>query len=107
LPRDDGGPVFREPWAARAFAMNVALNERGVFAWPEWSQLLGARVAAEALANPADPDAYWRAWRAALEDMLARKAVARPPELVALQQAWLRAAAATPHGEPVELSAGR
>ena len=41
LPRDDDGPVFREPWEAQAFALAVALHERGVFTWPEWAQALG------------------------------------------------------------------
>src|SRR6266550_724392 len=31
LPRDADGPVFREPWEAQAFAMTLALHERGVF----------------------------------------------------------------------------
>ena len=31
LPRDSDGPVFREPWEAQAFAMALALHERGVF----------------------------------------------------------------------------
>ena len=35
VPRDADGPVFREPWEAQAFAMTLALYERGVFTWPE------------------------------------------------------------------------
>ena len=35
LPGDATGPVFREPWEAQAFAMVVALHERGVFTWSE------------------------------------------------------------------------
>jgi hypothetical protein len=31
IPRDDDGPVFREPWEAQAFAMALALHERGLF----------------------------------------------------------------------------
>ena len=31
IPRDAEGPVFREPWEAQAFAMALALHERGVF----------------------------------------------------------------------------
>ena len=30
IPRDDDGPVFREPWEAQAFAMTLALHARGV-----------------------------------------------------------------------------
>ena len=33
LPRDEDGPVFREPWEAQAFAMALALYERGLFTW--------------------------------------------------------------------------
>ena len=29
IPRDAEGPVFREPWEAQAFAMTLALHERG------------------------------------------------------------------------------
>ncbi len=34
VPRDADGPVFREPWEAQAFAMTLALHERGVFTKP-------------------------------------------------------------------------
>ena len=40
LPRDAEGPVFREPWEAQAFAMALALHERGLFTWPEWAAML-------------------------------------------------------------------
>src|SRR5579862_8977484 len=36
LPRDQGGPLFREPWEAQAFAMTLALYRKGLFSWPEW-----------------------------------------------------------------------
>ena len=29
IPRNDAGPVFREPWQAEAFALALALHERG------------------------------------------------------------------------------
>ena len=31
IPRNDDGPVFREPWQAEAFALALSLNERGLF----------------------------------------------------------------------------
>jgi Nitrile hydratase beta subunit, N-terminal len=38
IPRDgDGGPVFEAPWQANAFAMTLALHQRGVFTWTEWA----------------------------------------------------------------------
>jgi nitrile hydratase accessory protein len=106
IPRDAEGPVFPAPWAARAFALAVALNERGLFTWREWSEALGAAVARTPDADAADPEAYWRAWLAALEEVLASKKVAEAADLRSLQEAWRRAAEATPHGHPIELSAG-
>ena len=95
-------PVFPTPWAARAFALTVALNERGFFSWPEWSESLGEQLA-EAASSDSNDEAYWRAWLAALEEMLGRKAIASEPLLAELREAWRRAAKATPHGEPIEL----
>ena len=101
IPREEDGPVFPAPWAARAFALAVALNERGVFSWSEWAEALGAALAAE---RGDDPEACWRAWLAALEAVLGRRGVAGAPELAELQQAWREAAEATPHGQAVELT---
>ena len=38
IPRDDGGPVFREPWEAQAFAMALALCEQAYSAGPSGQQ---------------------------------------------------------------------
>jgi nitrile hydratase accessory protein len=97
-------PTFPAPWAARAFALAVQLNERGVFTWTEWSGTLGGRVARLDATEAADPEAYWRAWLAALEDMLQSRRLAHSSDLLALAEAWRRAAEATPHGEPVVLA---
>ena len=35
---------FDAPWQAQAFALVVALHERGVFTWAEWAETLGAAV---------------------------------------------------------------
>jgi hypothetical protein len=35
LPRDEGGPVFVEPWQAQAFALAGKLSEQGHFTWKE------------------------------------------------------------------------
>lgn len=107
LPRDSEGPVFGAPWQAQAFAMTVALHERGLFTWPEWAQALASRIAsAPAAAGENEGDAYYRQWLAALEDLVAAKGAASTGELQAHQQAWDRAADRTPHGQPVELAAG-
>jgi nitrile hydratase accessory protein len=102
IPRDVDGPVFPAPWAARAFALAVALNERGLFTWAEWSETLGPKVAIITQENAADPEAYWKAWLAALEEILGAKKVAGRGDLLGLKEAWRRAAEATPHGKPIE-----
>ena len=37
-------PVFAEPWQAEAFALVVALHERGLFSWAEWAEALSREV---------------------------------------------------------------
>jgi hypothetical protein len=37
LPRDEGGPVFAEPWQAQVFALAVRLSAQGHFTWKEWT----------------------------------------------------------------------
>jgi nitrile hydratase accessory protein len=93
------GPVFEEPWQAKAFAIAVALHERGLYTWQEWSETLGARIAT------ADDDGaeYYSNWLAALEDLLAEKGVTTAAETAGWREAWHRAAARTPHGAPIEV----
>jgi nitrile hydratase accessory protein len=106
-PRDDGGPVFREPWEAQAFAMTLALHQRGLFSWPEWAQALAAQIAAAQAAGDADlGDTYYRHWLAALEALVAAKGASSIDELVRYRQAWDHAADRTPHGQPIELRPG-
>jgi nitrile hydratase accessory protein len=107
IPRDSDGPIFPAPWAARAFALAVALNERGIFTWGEWSEALGSKVAVTTRGRTDDAEAYWEAWLAALEDLLGRKQVAARDDLLGLKDAWREAAERTPHGQPIELSASR
>ncbi len=98
LPRDADGPVFAAPWEAQAFAMAVKLHERGVFTWSEWAAALGAELAAH-------PDApYYESWLTALETLVERKEVMSADERQERIAAWDRAARATPHGQPIDLS---
>lgn len=106
-PRDDNGPVFRAPWEAQAFAMTLALHERGLFTWTEWAHELARRIAAARSAGDADlGDTYYRHWLAALEALVAAKGASSIAELTRYQQAWERAADRTPHGRPIELRSG-
>jgi len=96
--------VFREPWEAQAFALAVALHERGLFTWAEWASALGAEIAA------ADPDPtgehYYHRWLAALERLVADKDATDAATLARYRDAWERAAERTPHGTPIELAPG-
>ncbi len=105
LPRDDGGPVFREPWEAQAFAMTVALYEAGKFTWPEWAEALSAELKA-AGAGQSGHD-YYQHWLKALENLAAEKGMTSADELGLRKDAWDRAARATPHGEPIVLGADK
>jgi nitrile hydratase accessory protein len=104
LPRDAGGPVFREPWEAEAFAMTLALYQSGVFTWPEWAAGLAAEIKrAQAAGDPDRGDTYYHHWLAALERLVAEKGIADPAGLARTRDAWEHAAARTPHGTPIEL----
>ena len=106
LPRDDGGPVFREPWEAQAFALALALHERGLYTWPEWAAALGRELAAAGALGSGDGGDYYRHWLSALEKLVAAAGACTGAELVRYEQAWGRAAGRTPHGQPIELLAG-
>jgi nitrile hydratase accessory protein len=93
--------VFEEPWQAKAFALTVALHERGLYSWQEWSQTLGAKIAAGEAHG--DASEYYRNWLTALEGLLAEKGVTTEAERTDWLQAWRRAAARTPHGAPIEV----
>lgn len=104
IPVDSAGPVFREPWEAQAFAMTLALHQKGLFAWSEWAAMLGETIkAAQAAGDPDTGETYYRHWLATLERMVAAKSVSTPADLAAHRDAWERASARTPHGRPIEL----
>ena len=104
LPRDEDGPVFKAPWEAQAFAMAVALNERGAFTWKEWAATL-AEVLAEIKARGEQDDGseYYRHWMAALERIVQRKGIVSEAALHHRRDEWDEAARRTPHGQPIQL----
>jgi nitrile hydratase accessory protein len=104
IPRNDEGPVFRAPWEAEAFALALSLNERGVFTWAEWAQVLGDEIKkAQAAGDPDTGETYYHHWLATLERVLAEKGVTNPQQLARTRDAWARACARTPHGAPIKL----
>jgi nitrile hydratase accessory protein len=106
LPRDEGGPVFAEPWEAQAFALAVKLSEQGHFTWKEWAETLAGELKAAAdRGQPDDGSRYYQHWLAALERLVTAKGLTEPAALAARKEAWADAYRHTPHGKPVELRA--
>ena len=96
LPRDASGPVFHEPWEAEAFALTLALYDKGVFSWTEWTEALSQEIKAAGAGD------YYDHWLHALEHLVVRKQVTTQDRLYEVRDAWERAAHATPHGEPID-----
>jgi nitrile hydratase accessory protein len=108
LPRDDGGPVFAEPWQAQAFALAVKLSEQGHFTWKEWAAALANELQAAARrGEPDDGSRYYEHWLAALETLVTAKGLADSTALRTRKEAWAAAYRNTPHGQPVELLESR
>ena len=105
LLRDDGGPVFAEPWQAQAFALAVRLSAQGHFTWKEWADALAAELKAAAdRGEPDDGSRYYHHWLAALERLVSSKALTDPDALLERKEAWADAYRHTPHGKPVVLA---
>jgi nitrile hydratase accessory protein len=104
LPRDEGGPVFAEPWQAQAFALAVKLSELGHFTWTEWASVLSDELKADAArGEPDDGSRYYHCWLAALERLVVAKQLSDSATLLERKEAWAEAYRHTPHGMPVEL----
>jgi nitrile hydratase accessory protein len=104
LPRDDGAPVFAEPWEATAFALAVRLSAEGHFTWQEWAATLADELKRAAdRGEPDDGSCYYHHWLAALERLVVIKGLSDPTSLLARKEAWADAYRHTPHGQPVTL----
>lgn len=61
-------PPFANPWQARAFALTVALNEKGHLDWSEWTRMLGEELEKSDRSGAlSHGDDYYRCWVTALE----------------------------------------
>jgi nitrile hydratase accessory protein len=106
MPQADGEPVFAAPWQAQAFAMALALHQRGLFSWGDWAEMLARQIKAAQAAGDADlGDTYYQHWLAALETCVAESGASSREELAHYRDAWEQAAERTPHGQPIELRA--
>jgi len=104
IPRDDSGPVFNEPWEAEAFAMTLALHEKGVFTWPQWASVLADEIKkAQSGGDPDLGDTYYKHWLSALERIVVEQGITDAKQLGKLYEDWNTAAHTTPHGQPIVL----
>ena len=104
LPRDGDEPVFNAPWEAQAFAITLALHERGEFSWSEWCATLAAVIGEVKLRGEADTGAdYYRHWLTALERIAGQKGFVTEASLRQRREQWEAAAHRTPHGQPIQL----
>lgn len=74
----EAGTNFAEPWQARAFAITLALYERGAFAWDAFRDNLIAEIAAVEAESGAR---YYECWLKALESILCAKHIADSGEI--------------------------
>lgn len=79
LPRHNGELVFAAPWEARAFGLAVALSERGLYAWKEFSQALAAQTATAV--QQGEAEVYYERWLESLEHLALKKGLVQPGEL--------------------------
>lgn len=79
IPRDEQGPVFVEPWEARAFAMVVDLNAQGRFAWKDFQSLLVEEIGDSERGGLDRP--YYVNWLIAAERLFERLGMADRAEV--------------------------
>lgn len=83
-PGDADGPVFAEPWQARAFALVVALVGDGRVDWEDFRRRLIAEIGAATAAGD-DATGYYEHWLRACERLLAARGIAAADELAAVK----------------------
>ncbi len=73
IPKQDGEPVFAEPWEARAFAMVVNLHERGAFTWSDFQSALIEQISSSEKSGTCQP--YYINWLRAAEKLFEQRAL--------------------------------
>lgn len=93
---------FAEPWQAQLHALTVALHEAGLFTWTEWTEALSLRLHSDVA--EADGSNYYALWLEAFIELLDARGLAAADHVRDVAASWQRAAEATPHGTPIELT---
>jgi nitrile hydratase accessory protein len=96
---------FSAPWHAHAFALCLGLYEAGIFEWSEFSDALGAELAAASArsAPVLTDDQYYQCYIDALTQLLSTKQHLDQPQLEQMIERWRTAYLTTAHGSPVTI----
>ena len=102
---NDAGPVFVEQWHAQVLGVANVLVQTGVLKAEDWSNALGAALAARNASEDSSHQIYYESALEALEKLLGKSGAPTVDgqELKQRVEAWRAAYLATPHGEPVRL----
>ena len=76
LPRKSGDLVFHDNWERRAFAIAIALYEKGYYDWDDFRRILIDQIDAsgETALNPMpDNPGYYEHWLSSLEKLLTER----------------------------------
>lgn len=107
LAKPDKAPVFDEAWHAQVLALADTLSQSGLFTPAEWSDTLGEELREAARRGASDDqETYYGAALRALERLVSTGGSVSAAVLSERVEIWRRAYLNTPHGRPVELSAG-
>ncbi len=107
LAIQDSHAPFAEPWQAQVIALAFAASQKGIFSPAEWSEALGTELRKNEVEGFLDDRAsYYQAALRALETLLLASAKLAQETVTHREAEWRRAYLNTPHGMPVELSAG-
>ena len=106
LPRNEGGPLFAEPWQLTAFGIVLALHRSGHFQWREWVNCLSGEIELGSTygVDPENYNAiYYHQWLTALEKLVTEKKLSNVEELMARKEEWRHADEHRGFGEPLTL----
>jgi nitrile hydratase len=94
LPRKSGELIFQAPWEGEAFALAVALCERGIYPWSDFQgHLIAAIATADGRQRPLEMQpTYYEHWLTALEALLIEKRILSKAR-IDRKAAWLARAA--------------
>jgi nitrile hydratase accessory protein len=107
LATQDNDAPFAEPWQAQVMALAFAASQKGIFSPAQWSEALGAELRKNGVSGAIDDrTSYYQAALLALETLLHTGGSLTQETVMRREMEWRRAYLNTPHGMPIELSAG-